>query len=501
MRTKKALINTISGLLYELVAVICGLILPRLILAHFGSRYNGITSSIAQFLSCIALMKAGIGGVSRAALYQPLADGDRQKISSIVKTTQQFMNKIAYLFVGFIVIFSVVYSFFMSKDFSPIFTATLVVIISISTFGEYFFGITYEILLGADQMLCVFSWIRIFTTILNTIVAAILISMDCGIHAVKLGSALVFLINPLFIRWYARRKYKIIDNVEADNKLLSQRWDAVGHEVANFVNTNTDIMVLTIFANVLEVSVYTVYHTVIVGVRKVITSFINGFGAAFGNMYAKKEMELMEKNFRVYELIVFSLVSIIYSITTVMFVPYAVLYTKGVTDVEYARPLFAIVISLAGAFSCIRIPYQNLVTVAGHFKQTRNGAFMEAILNIVISVLMVIKFGLVGVAVGTLVANIFRTIQYAVYMSRNVLKRSLWLFAKHIIIMLSIIAVTNVVGRTVINLNCDSVGKWVIGALIAGCISLSLTVITDLAFYYADVKRFFGKLLNSVKRK
>ena len=66
--------NMMASIGYEMVAVICGLILPRLILSTFGSSYNGITSSITQFLSCVTLLRAGIGGVTRASLYKPLAD-------------------------------------------------------------------------------------------------------------------------------------------------------------------------------------------------------------------------------------------------------------------------------------------------------------------------------------------------------------------------------------------------------------------------------------------
>ena len=158
-------------------------------------------------------------------------------------------------------------------------------------------------------------------------------------------------------------------------------------------------------------------------------------------MYAKGEMELMEKNFRIYELIVFSMVSVIYTITVIMFVPYANLYTSGVYDVNYARPIFAYIITMAGAFSCIRIPYQNIVMCAGHFKQTKNGAFVEAILNICISIVCVIKIGLVGVAIGTVVANVFRTVQYVIYMSNHVLKRSKMLFIKHLLIFIAVFGI------------------------------------------------------------
>lgn len=508
------MINTVSGLAYEAVAVICGLILPKLIIDGFGGPTNGVTQAIVQFLSCIALMKAGVGGVTRAALYKALAKNDIEKISAIVKATSNFMKKIAIIFLGLMVLFAIGFGIYM-KDFVDEnnqldfwYTASLVVIISIGTFGEYFFGFTYEMLLNADQRQCVFSIIRMFTTILNTVVAVILINSGNGIHWVKLGSALVFLINPIAINLYAKHKYKLLKNVEPDKSALKQRWDALGHEVANFVNTNTDIMVLTVcLGDMAIVSVYTTYNMIILGMRKLINTFINGFGAAFGNMYARKEFELMEKNFRIYELIVFSLVSVFYSVMTVMFVSFAMLYAEHDAAKQtflYNQPVFAMVITLAGAFSCIRIPYQNIVTVAGHFKQTRNGAFLEAILNIVISVACVFIFGLVGVAIGTLCANLFRTIQYVLYMSKNVLKRKITPFIGHTIVFLGILVLTNIISRFCFNVKVDNVTSWILAAVGTTVVACVLTLAGDIIFYNDDFKRLIsksGNMLRSFKKK
>ena len=47
MRSKKAVYNTIMSLLLEVVTVISGFVLPRLILSRFGSSYNGIKRKIS----------------------------------------------------------------------------------------------------------------------------------------------------------------------------------------------------------------------------------------------------------------------------------------------------------------------------------------------------------------------------------------------------------------------------------------------------------------------
>lgn len=90
MRTKKALKNIICEFLLELVTVVCGLIVPRLIIGTFGSGINGLSSSISQFLSYIVLLESGVGGVMRAALYKPLAENDINSISGIIKASERF---------------------------------------------------------------------------------------------------------------------------------------------------------------------------------------------------------------------------------------------------------------------------------------------------------------------------------------------------------------------------------------------------------------------------
>ena len=87
-----ALVGTTAGFIRQFISLVCGLILPRLILSAFGSTYNGLTSSITQFLSVITLMRAGIGGASRAALYKPLAEKDSSSVSMIMNQMQKYMQ-------------------------------------------------------------------------------------------------------------------------------------------------------------------------------------------------------------------------------------------------------------------------------------------------------------------------------------------------------------------------------------------------------------------------
>ena len=127
--TKKTLV---TSLVLQIITIICGFILPRLILQSFGSVYNGIVNSVNQFLSCVTLLRAGIGGVTRAALYKPLEENDTNKISAIVNASEKFMRKIAGIFVILLVIFAMIYPLFVKEDFTWLFAFSLVLILGIS---------------------------------------------------------------------------------------------------------------------------------------------------------------------------------------------------------------------------------------------------------------------------------------------------------------------------------------------------------------------------------
>lgn len=419
-RTQRAAFSAVASLAQEAAAIVCGLILPRLILTHFGSAYNGITSSIAQFISCIAILKAGIGGVTRAALYPALASGDIVRISSILNATGRYLRRIALIFSGFVVVLACVYPFLVRQDFGWLFSASLVVILSLSTVAQYYFGYTHQLLLEADQKYFIISIVSTITIVLNTLVAALLIHLGCSLHVVKLGSAIVFMFPPLAYSLYVKHHYAIRKAVEADLSLIRQRWDAFAHQIANFVNDNTDVIVITVFLGVKEVSVYAVYNMIVLAIRKTVFAFSGSMSAAFGDMLAKKESELLHSRFKSYELLLFAISLVLALVVMVMALPFVSVYTKGVSDVDYLRPWFAAAISVCLFVSCMKLPYQQLVYAAGMFKQTRRDTILEAIINIGVSLSLVKLAGIEGVIAGTICAAVYRSSRFSSFVSKNI---------------------------------------------------------------------------------
>lgn len=59
MRGKIAIKNIYTSLMSQIITIICGFIVPKLIIENFGSSVNGLVNSITQFLAYITLLESG----------------------------------------------------------------------------------------------------------------------------------------------------------------------------------------------------------------------------------------------------------------------------------------------------------------------------------------------------------------------------------------------------------------------------------------------------------
>lgn len=501
MRSKKAIINIISSLMLQLVTVICGFIVPRLIIGTFGSNVNGLVTSITQFLAYITLLESGFGPVVKSILYRPIANKDKNEIEKILKASEKFFRTISYIFIAYIVILCFALPMIVSNEFDKLFTLSLVIIISISTFAEYYFGMTYKLYLQAEQKTYVTSIIQIGTTILNTIMIVLLIYFGSSIQIVKLASALIFVLRPIMQNLYVKKKYNInLKNVD-DNYKIKQKWDGLSQHIASVIHNNTDVVILTIFTTVTEVSVYSIYLLILTGIKSLVQAFKTGVDASFGDMIAKGEKEQLNKSFKVYEVFYFTLITIVYSCTLMLILPFINVYTNGITDANYYRPVFACLLVLAEFMWTLRLPYNSITLAAGHFKETMKGAWVESITNIVLSVILVFKYGIVGVAIGTLVAMIIRTIEFMYHTSKYILDRSIWYTFKRLIIIAIEVIIVVIISSLIPSIGVINYITWAMQAIIIAVIASIVVITINCLIYREDVKGIINIMKRIIFRK
>ena len=484
-RKKKLIYNTGAGILKQIITVVCSFILPRYMLLYYGSSVNGLISSITHFLSFISLLDMGVGAVVQANLYKPLAEKDQNQISRIVKSSERFFRRLAYIFLGYIIVLCIIFPTIV--DFGTWYTISLVLIIAVSTLAQYLFGMTYQLLLNADQKAYVPLTMQIGTVVLNTVFTIILMRLGASVHVVKLMTATVFLLRPLGQMLYVHKHYNINRKIEVVGEPIKQKWNGFSQHFAAVVCQNIDVAVLTLFSTLENVSIYSVYFNVTHGVQQIIMTAATGLESLFGNMIAKNEKEKLLTTFGVIEWSVHTIVTIVFTVAAITIVPFISVYTRGVTDANYIAPLFGTLLVIAYAVQCLRVPYFRVIKAAGHFKETQNGAYISAGLNIVITVALVFKFGLIGAAVGTFVAMLYHTCYFAWYLQKHILERSVKIFIYYLITDSAVAIISYFITRSFL-MSGESYGAWVFLAIKVFVIVLIVSMVINVSLYRKQIR-------------
>lgn len=497
MKSKVLFYNSISPLMYQMTTIICGFILPRLILGHFGTEVNGLVNSITQFLGIIAFLELGVGAVVQSSLYKPLADNDNIAVSKVITSADKFFRRLGYVLAIYVIAMLFYYPYLVKQSFSFMFTATLIAAISIRSFAQYFFGIVNRLLLLADQKAYIQYIAQTAAVIANTVGCYILIAFDCSIQVVYGMTSCIFLLQPLVIHVYIKKHYRLNRSIKYDVEPIKQKWNGVAQHIASVVLNSVGIIVLTIFDKLDNVSIYSIYSLVVLGVLSLYVSLTQGIETLMGNLLAKEELEELKKVFGFLEWLVHNTSVLLFGCTACLIVPFVMIYTHGITDIDYRQTEFAYLFVFAYFFRAIRLPYNIMILIAGHYKQTQNNYIIATVINVVLTVVGVKIFGLKGAVLGTMIAMIYQLFYMVNYNTKNLLKIDGKRFLKYMMSDILIIIISLVIS-SFITIQCDGILEWIKLTTINVLIWLIVIIILNMLFFREYTYRVFNKIIFAI---
>lgn len=498
-RTQKFALNSLTAAISQIVVMIVGLITPRLMISTYGSEVNGLVSSLNQFITYLSLVEAGIGGAAIFSLYKPLANKDNNGISRIVAAAKKSYRQAGYFFSSGIFILALVYAIVCSTEtltFSTIFP--MAIILGVNGCVDFFFVSGYRVLLTADQKNYILSSISIVQTLLRTVIICILAS--CKVNVILLYAVAVtpVIFKCVFIYFYSKKSYLYIEkNAQPDTSALNKRWDVIYQQILGTIQTGAPTVIATVILDFLQVSVYSVYNMVLMGINGILSIFITGLPAGFGELIAKGEKDNLRKTVSQFEVAYYFILSVIYGVTLVMILPFVSIYTKGFTDVNYYSPILALVIVLNGLLYNIKTPQSMLIISAGMYKETRWRVTIQGLLIIVASVGLGILFGLPGILLGSCISNLYRTIDLIFFVPKYITQCNgsvSVLRMMRVILNVVIICVPSMI----MEINVSGYLQWILYSVIYVIYAFIVVAITTILFdkkeFVCVVKRFKNML-------
>lgn len=501
-RTKKFFLNSTTTAIFQIVLFIAGLITPRIMLKYYGSDVNGLVSSITQFINYFRLVEAGLSGAAIYSLYKPLANKNYDGVNSIVSATRKFYMQSGYIFVALTVVMAVIYPLYIKSDILlPTEVAILVLILGVNGALEFFTLSKYRVLLTADQKTYVISLSSVVYTIVNTIIVVVLGMMQVNIITLRFVALLSIFLRSFILMIYVKRNYKYLDyKAKPNNKALDKRWDALYLQILGVVHTGAPVVILTLVNKDLKIiSVYAIFNMVLTGINGILEIFKSGLSASFGDVIARGETKVLQKSYTEFEYSYYALITIVYSISFIMIMPFIRMYTSGVTDINYNVPLLGFLFVLNGLLYNIKTPQGMLVISAGMYKETRVQVTIQGLITVVFGFLLAPFIGIYGVLIASIVSNIYRDIDLMFFIPKHVTKLPVINTVKRILLIL---VSTTLIYMPFIKININPVGyiQWLIYAIIVGIYVCIVVFILSLLFDRKTFKDAINRTIGMVRK-
>jgi len=502
-RTQKFAINSFSAVVQQVILMIAGVIVPRVILVFYGSEINGLLTSLTQFFSYFTLVEAGLANASVYALYKPLAQKDHRAINELLVATRNFYWKSGFIFVLLTIALAIAYPCLVLTTALPKREISLLVfILGFSGCLDFFALAKYRALLTADQKVYVINIAGMTHQIVNTIVVIIMSNLQVNVVIMRLFALISVALRSIILILYCKKHYEFMDfSAEPNTRALSKRWDALYLDILGAIQKGAPVMIISIVLKDLKLaSIYSVYHLVTSGVGGIVGVFTSGLPSAFGEIIISRQDAVLKKAYREFEWSYYTLIGIIYTVTFVMIKPFIVLYTEGITDANYMMPALGFLFVLDGLLYNLKTPQGMMIIAAGHFRETRVQVTIQGMIAVIAGTILACFFGIYGVVMGSVLANLYRDIDLLFYVAKKITKSSWKLSCKHMLcILLTCLGIQMIMGK--IHMRIDRYIAWLGWAVAAAGISAGIIICSMGLVDREGMSGVFERFVNLVQKR
>ncbi|QFJ56292.1 polysaccharide biosynthesis C-terminal domain-containing protein [Pseudobutyrivibrio xylanivorans] len=500
MRKKKTIKNIIFGFGTQVIIIVLGLFIPRLVMLNYGSDTNGYTATIQQIFTYMALMEAGIGQSTLNSLYEPFAKKDKLSVSQRMSASRAYYRKVTRWYALLVVAMSVVLPFVLNTSIDKVVAGSVVFFEGMSAVICFYYFACWKQLLQADGRYYVVQVITMINSVLGYAIKIILVYMSVNIGIIQFAFFILSLVQLLIYKIYTQRHYPWVDfNAKPDPIALKDRKAFMVSQIATTIFSSTDMIVLSIIGSTALASVYSIYGLIFNNLLKILNALYFGVVFLLGQMWQKDKKEYVYLH-DAFDVGSHWLITSSMSVAYIMTIPFISLYTKGVEDVQYIYASLPLLFCLVQIFSWNRYVSGNLTAIAGYAKPVSKVSAIEAFLNLSLSIILGIKFGIVGVLFATMIALPVKII-YCLFLSNTViLKRSIWVSTK--IILTNYIMFGLCVLYTHLNpVKVDSFKSFALDTIIVCLIIYPLFAVLNVLCSPSLVKHYYPRVMARIRQK
>ena len=498
--------NMVFGVGNQILNLILQFITRTVFINVLGAEYLGINGLFTNILTLLSLADLGLNTAMVYSFYKPLAVDDKTKLSALITFYKKIYNTIA-------IIITIIGCSFIPFLGSIVNTESEIphlqiyyILFLLNTVMSYLFVYRASII-RADQKAYIISKYRMVTFIVMNILQIVFLLQTHNYIVYLLIQILCNLVNNIAITRKANKLYPFIKEKEElaqeEKKFIIDNIKSVFlYKFSSVLLNGTDNIIISKMIGTIWVGLYSNYQMIISAISSFISIGFTSMYASIGNLVATAKEEKRKEVFNTISLLGFFISAFTTCCLTVLINDFIQLWIGE----EYILQIeIVIAILLNHYLACVLQPVWSFREATGIFKKTKYVMVVCAILNIILSIILGIYFGVAGILFASAISRLTTYFWYEpVILFRDYFKSSArsyyWKQLKNAILTIICISITFMITSLIKNVGIiEWIGKALIASIVTSVIYYLLYRKTnEFQYIYNNV---FIKMLNKVRRK
>jgi O-antigen/teichoic acid export membrane protein len=412
-RTEMATKNMIAGLISKILSLILGFIARTIFIYYLGNIFLGVNGLFTEILSVLSFAELGFGTALNYELYKPIVNNDKDKIVKLIN----FYKKTYRLIACIVALCGIVIMFFLQyivkgADFLNINQLRLFYLIFLfNTVVSYFVSYKFSYV-NANQKNYIITNID---TIINSIIfilqiISILLTKSFLIYLLVKSFGL--LISRFYIAIYLNKKFPILNQKNKDyltkeekKPIFNNVKGLVIHNFSSIAIHSTDNIIISSLSGlgVIAVGLVSNYNLLINSVLGFVTIIFLSVTAGFGNLVAASTTENYRKSFLELNFLNFWIYGFCCIAFFILIPPFIQMWIGKENLIDNISFLLIVINAYLMGQSTI---FNNTRIAKGNFQKDKWWSLLQAVVNLVVSIIGAKYLGLIGVYIGTIVSRL-----------------------------------------------------------------------------------------------
>lgn len=397
------------GVLSKMITILFPFITRTIIIYKLGAEYVGLTSLFNSVLQILNVSELGISSAISFCLYKPIAEEDNDTINALMALMRKLYKIIGGVILGTGIMIIPFLGNFISGTYPETMNIYILYIIYllnavVSYFGFAYKGVLFEAYQQGDVNHKILSIVEVFKYLAQIVILLRFANYYWFAAVLPLSSILVTVITEIV----SKKRYPDIipkGTVSKDlkNVIRKKVMFLSAHSIAATLTNSIDNIVISGSLGLVATAIYGNYFYIFSAVTSIIVILFRAIKPVVGNSIysdsAEKRDELFDTiQFLIYWITVWSSTCLLCLYQPFMQVWVGEYYILGISSV------MMIVLYYYG--NIIKLSFSNIyIDAAGLWDKTLARQIVVALINLVLDILLVKRFGIAGIVFASFFAT------------------------------------------------------------------------------------------------